>query len=152
LSAWLGGHRGQGLAEFALVFPLFILLLMGMVDLGRAVYAYNSITNAAREAARLAIVNQDTSSIEQRAEDMTSAIDVSTTVTIEQPDGSECDPLAIGCIVTVEVETGYQPITPVFGSVIGPMTLAAESQIGVEFVCPNIQVGFIDARSCPKQP
>lgn len=126
---------------------------MGMVDLGRAVYAYNSITNAAREAARLAIVNQSFSSIEQRAEDMTSAIDVTVSPpTYTRADGSDCNPLAIGCIVTVEVETDYTPITPVVGTVIGPMTFTAESQIGIEFVCPNPGVGFATAASCPKQP
>ena len=44
--------------EFALVFPVFILLLFGILDLGRAVYAYNTIGDAAREGARVAIVNQ----------------------------------------------------------------------------------------------
>ena len=51
-------ERGQGLVEFALVFPVFILLLLGIFDLGRAVYAYNTIGDAAREGARVAIVNQ----------------------------------------------------------------------------------------------
>ena len=51
-------QRGQGLVEFALVFPVFILLLFGILDLGRAVYAYNTIGDAAREGARVAIVNQ----------------------------------------------------------------------------------------------
>lgn len=53
-------HRrrtGQGLVEFALVFPIFIMLLLGVFDIGRAVFAYNEITNAAREGVRIAIVN-----------------------------------------------------------------------------------------------
>lgn len=51
-------RRGQGLAEFAIVFPLIALLIFGIFDVGRAVYAYNTIANAAREAARIAAVNQ----------------------------------------------------------------------------------------------
>ena len=51
--------RGQALVEFALIVPLFILILLAVFDLGRGVFMYTSITNAAREAARLAIVNQD---------------------------------------------------------------------------------------------
>jgi Flp pilus assembly protein TadG len=50
--------RGQALVEFALVFPLIVLLLFGVFDLGRAVYAYNTIANAARQGARVADVNQ----------------------------------------------------------------------------------------------
>ena len=57
-----GGRRprGQGLIEFALVIPIFLLLLVALFDLGRAVFAYNTLTNAAREGARMAIVNQYT--------------------------------------------------------------------------------------------
>jgi Flp pilus assembly protein TadG len=48
---------GQGLAEFALVLPVFLAMLIGMVDLGRAVWANNSVATAAREAARFASVH-----------------------------------------------------------------------------------------------
>lgn len=43
--------------EFALVLPVFLAILIGMVDLGRAVWANNSVANAAREAARFAAVH-----------------------------------------------------------------------------------------------
>jgi Flp pilus assembly protein TadG len=49
------GRRGQSLVEFALVFPLFILLLAGMIDFGMGLYSYMTINNAAREAARLGV-------------------------------------------------------------------------------------------------
>jgi Flp pilus assembly protein TadG len=53
----LGGARGQGLSEFALVIPIFLFLVLAILDLGRVVWANNSVTNAAREAARFAIVH-----------------------------------------------------------------------------------------------
>ncbi|HEX9092432.1 MAG TPA: TadE/TadG family type IV pilus assembly protein [Coriobacteriia bacterium] len=46
--------RGQGLVEFALVLPIFLLLLFGLLDMGRGVYSNNTLSQAAREAARLA--------------------------------------------------------------------------------------------------
>jgi Flp pilus assembly protein TadG len=49
--------RGQGLVEFALVLPIFLVILIGMVDLGRTIWANNSVANAAREAARFAAVH-----------------------------------------------------------------------------------------------
>ena len=49
---------GQALAEFALVFPIAILILLAVFDVGRAVFAYNGLTNAAREGARLAAVTR----------------------------------------------------------------------------------------------
>ena len=47
--------RGANLVEFALVTTFVLLpLLVGVVDIGRAFYAYVTITNAAREGARMA--------------------------------------------------------------------------------------------------
>ena len=54
--------RGQALVEFALVIPVFLALLLGMIDLGRAVWAADSLASAAREAARFAIVHGGTAS------------------------------------------------------------------------------------------
>lgn len=58
----MSGDRGQAIVEFALVLPLFLLILIGMVDVGRAIWANNSVANAAREAARYAIVHGGTKS------------------------------------------------------------------------------------------
>lgn len=53
--------RGQAMVEFALIFPIFILLLVGMFDLGRVVWVNNTLATAAREAARYAIVHGENS-------------------------------------------------------------------------------------------
>ena len=68
--------RGQALVEFALVIPIFLLLLIALFDLGRAVFAYNTLTNAAREGARLAIVNQDKPSVVARAQGQTAIVEL----------------------------------------------------------------------------
>ena len=49
---------GQTLIEFALILPLLMFLLVGLFDLGRAVFYYSSLSNAVREAARTGIVKQ----------------------------------------------------------------------------------------------
>jgi Flp pilus assembly protein TadG len=43
------------MVEFAVLAPVFFLLLLGTIDLGRAVYTYNAISNAAREGARAGV-------------------------------------------------------------------------------------------------
>jgi Flp pilus assembly protein TadG len=48
--------RGQTLVEFALVLPVFMLLLFGLLDMGRFVYLNSTLSQAAREAARVAAV------------------------------------------------------------------------------------------------
>lgn len=50
-------RAGQALVETALVLPLFLVCLVGIVDMGRAVWATTSLAAAARESARYAIVH-----------------------------------------------------------------------------------------------
>jgi Flp pilus assembly protein TadG len=55
-----GFHRGEGaqsLVEFALVLPIFLLLITGLFDLARAVWQENTLAYAAREGSRWAIVH-----------------------------------------------------------------------------------------------
>lgn len=52
-----GRPRGQALVEFTLIAPVFFLLLLSIVEFGRAVYYIQILNNAAREGARYAIVH-----------------------------------------------------------------------------------------------
>lgn len=49
--------RAQALVEFALVAPIFFLILFGIIDFGRYVYYTQILNNAAREGTRYAIVH-----------------------------------------------------------------------------------------------
>ena len=156
--------RGQGLVEFALVLPLFLVLIMAIVDLGSAVFAYNSITNAAREGARLAIVNQDATKITTRATSQ-SAVARTPTVTVNfyraaddgTPDTTQSCPIgassfiAVGCLAVVTFQGSYQPITPIIGAIVfgSGVTFTAETVLPVEYSCPN---STQTAAQCPKQP
>jgi Flp pilus assembly protein TadG len=48
---------GQALAEVALVAPLFFLMVFGIIDLGRVIWANDVVASAAREGARYASVH-----------------------------------------------------------------------------------------------
>jgi Flp pilus assembly protein TadG len=55
-SAQVGrGQKSQALIEFALVSPVLLLLLFGVIDLGRAILYYDTLNHAAREGARVAV-------------------------------------------------------------------------------------------------
>lgn len=152
--------RGQSLVEFALIFPVLILLLVAIFDLGRAVFAYTSITNGAREGARLAIVNQDVTRIKTRATDQAALADKalsSVTVTFFEVGATgsttvtTCSPLEIGCLAQVQYTTVFRPATPLISALLFPggVTLTATSVESLEFICPN---GATAAAACPKQP
>jgi len=49
-------RRGTAVVEFALIAPLFLLLLFGIFEFGRVVMVQQLITNAAREGARMAVI------------------------------------------------------------------------------------------------
>ena len=51
-------QRGVALIEFALVLPMILLILLGMIDVGKAVNYWNDETHLANEAARSAAVNK----------------------------------------------------------------------------------------------
>lgn len=155
--------KGQALVEFAFVFPIIALLTFGFIDVARAVFSYNTLTNAARQSARVAMVNQlDPASApwnclanrpveDPAAPNWTfrgcavtagSAAGVEpggVTVSYDPPPSTtlSCSPgVNVGCIVTVTVVTEYVPITPVAGSLIGPITMSATSAMPVERVFP----------------
>ena len=54
-------NRGQSLAEFAIVLPVLLILVLGSIDLGRLFFAYISITNAARIGAQYASTSPNAS-------------------------------------------------------------------------------------------
>jgi hypothetical protein len=161
-------HRGQSLVEFALVFPIAMLVLMAVFDVGRAVFVYNGLTNAAREGARLAAVNQNEPMIEQRVAAMTFGSGITN---LGDPDfvrfhreGPDLDTptsnpvcpateMAVGCMAIISAESDWTAITPIIGQLVGPITFTARSEVPVEFVCPNPAITeYLNPTDCPKQP
>lgn len=124
--------RGQSLIEVALVLPLLIVVVLGTFDFGRAIFAFNSVSNAARTSARVAIVNQTPSAIESAARNEAVGLDT-IVVSVTYTDGATtCNPVKIGCIATVEVQHQYSPATPLIGNIVGSTTLSSTAKMPVE--------------------
>ena len=123
--------RGQSLVEFALILPLFLLLLMGILDLGRGVAAYNSVSNAARSAVRTAIVDQNPDVVRQAAVD--EAFGLAPISVDFDPNVNADDPCDITvCMASVEVSYAYVPATPIIGNLVGSITVRSESRMAIE--------------------
>jgi hypothetical protein len=136
--------RGQTLVEFALILPIFLLVLMGILDLGRAVYYSSTLSNAAREAARQAIVDQTCSHVSGEAIQRTVGMsNVSVTVVWLNPSGTQtrtCQPTPsgtanIGDRVVVTLGYDYNAATPIIGNLVGTIHLQGTSTFGVEATC-----------------
>ncbi len=156
------------MVEFALVFPIALIVLFGIFDVGRLVFVYTGLTNGVREGARLAIVNQDAGSVEQRVQDTSFGSAISNILDPldpvvafykEEPNfddattNPECTTIVTGCVAVVTARVDWSAITPIIGSIIGPITLTGRSELPVEFVCPNAKYpSYATANLCPKQP
>ena len=85
------GRRGQNLTEFALVLPILILTMLGIVGFGFAYFARGSVENAAREGARYASIHpSDTTGITTRVKQMVTGVDTTSAsfqVAVTYPDG-----------------------------------------------------------------
>ena len=86
--------KGQSLIEFALVLPILLLVLLGIMEFGRMIMTVNVLNQAAREGARIGAVTSDAdtsfyNAIETRAKELLNAANLkpeNTTITILPPD------------------------------------------------------------------
>ena len=137
-----GRSAGQALVEFALIFPILILVLVAIFDVGRLVFAYNTITNAAREATRFAIVDQTDTLIKAEAINQATSLGlVAGDVSVEfcNPVTNVCSttrPTNLDALVKVRVSYAWSAITPIIGNLIGPKTITADSRMVIERVFP----------------
>ena len=138
-----GVPRGQSLVEFAVILPVFVLLLVGIFDLGRAVYATSTLNNAAREAGRLAIVDQTFSHIQTEAIKQSVAlglapidvlIDFRAPATPNKPNSCG-SPIQLGCIADVRINYTFNPATPMIEQLVGNIQLNGETRFVVEAIC-----------------
>ena len=129
-------ERGSVAVEFALLLPILLLLVFGVVDVGRAISAQITLTQAAREGARLAALGQPSSTVVSRAQAAATGLSpVTVTVT------STC-PVNAGAGVDAVVQASYafSFVTPVgaiaamFGgaSYGSSLTLTAQGEMPCE--------------------
>ena len=134
-------ESGQSLVEFALAIPIFLLIMFGLFDLGRVVYAYNTISNASRESVRVSIVNQTASDVEAEAIKQAVSLDLTdadVTPAYMDAGGVACAaPIPVNCLASVTIVYNFVPVTPVIGQLIGPLQITAATEMPVERTGPN---------------
>ena len=117
--------RGSVAVEFALLLPVLLLIIFGVIDFGRAISAQITLTQAAREGARLASLGYSTSAVQTRAQSAATGLSpVTVTVSSSCPSGA-------GTGVDAVVQTSYvfSFVTPVgaFASMFGSATFGSST-------------------------
>jgi len=130
------GEKGQALVEFTLLVPIFLLLLFAIIDFGMGFYSWITVTNAAREGARLGAVLATQQQIEDRVYQAASLPDEAAkmTVVVTNAQGQP------GESITVTVNYDYDLITPlagivsfVSGNTLGPtLTFSSTADMRLE--------------------
>ena len=142
--------RGQSLVEFAIVLPVMVVLILAVFDMGRAVFVYNTLDQAARQANRLAIVDQDAARIRTRATEVAATVGLTTSnvdVCFKKADsaqvscGSSTDDCnaairVIGCLAIVRTHLTFTPLTPIVSVLVSSIALSSTSIEPIEYVCP----------------
>jgi Flp pilus assembly protein TadG len=123
-------QRGAAALEFALIVPILVMVVFGIVDFGYAINRDTLVNNAAREGARegslnpvqasiISVVRQNLSQVEPVG---TTPSKITVTVTCRKPDDSPCTNFATDAVsggtVIVTVALQHSWITPV-GSTFG---------------------------------
>lgn len=112
---------GQAMVEFALILPIFLLILCGIIDFGWLFYNQLSLNNACREGARYAVVNTaedaSTQAIINHIENSTTTVFANDGVDIEIIYTAPNDPTSGDIKVTLEAEISF--FTPVLSTVMG---------------------------------
>ena len=115
-------ERGQALVEFAFILPLFLMVLFLVVEFGIGMSRWIVVTNATREAARYAAVQEDSAPIvadaaAQRARDTSGGLlddPTEATITVNFIDGPDSNgtPGDRGDSVVVGASLDYSLLTP----------------------------------------
>ncbi|CAH2714468.1 hypothetical protein BACCIP111895_01631 [Neobacillus rhizosphaerae] len=118
-------EKGQSLVEFALIVPVLVFLLLGIMDFARIFHAYLTIDHAGREAARAASIGKDAATITNIAVDQGASIGLKTTnVTVST--GSS------GTNAKITIHYPITFLTPMIGNIVGPLNLKDTTVMRVE--------------------
>ncbi len=124
-------ERGQSLVEFTLMVSIAMILMLGMLDLGRAFFTFLAMQDAAGEGASFVSVhptwrtsaNQaDPNNVTYRVRNSAptgTLVDMNTATVTVTDDGDT----NIGSLITVTLTADYQLVTPFVGGIIGSQTL-----------------------------
>jgi hypothetical protein len=124
-------RRGAAVVEFAVVAPIFVALVLGMIEFGRALMVQQTLTNASREGARVAVLEGATASeVTAAVEDRLTTISGATVACDPDPSAA-----AYGDSITVTVSVPFNGVswlpTPIF---LGGEDLTASTVMRVERV------------------
>lgn len=122
--------KGQALVEFAILLPILILIIAGIMEFGIILNSYLTIQNASREGARYGIMGANDSEIIQIVHDVTPNLDINRLSIEITPGDTSRKP---GDTITVKVIYDYDLIIPIISNIVGnEVELRAQTSMRIE--------------------
>jgi len=106
-------ERGQSLVEFAMVAPLLFVVVFAIVDFGRLFQNQVTLTNAAREGARLGATGATSSDIQIRV--IATAPGMTPTVSVSNAEGTSGESVIVTANATVNLITPLARVISLIG-------------------------------------
>ena len=126
----LRSEKGQSMVEFALIMPVLLLIVVGIIEFGLMFSGYLALTNASREAVRYISLGGDDASAIQRAKDVSMNLDSNKMTVLINPSGANRER---GDSVKVTIKYQYKFLTPFIGIIFGnTLDLEADAVMRVE--------------------
>lgn len=123
--------KGQSLVETALVLPIILLILTGIVDFGLLFNNYLIVSNASREGARSAVIGSTNEQIRAVVNTVAASLDSDKLTITISPDLPAGRSKGVAAAVTVEYE--YSMITPIIAAIVpGPFNLESSTTMRCE--------------------
>ena len=123
-------RKGQSMVEMALILPIIIFLLMGMVEFSRIFGSYLLVSHASREGARLAAIGRTDEEVRANVTGKVGILDVRDLEIMLTP---EDDARATGEDVRVCIKYKVQIYAPVISSIVSnPFEMEANTYMRVE--------------------
>ncbi len=123
-------ENGQAMVEIALVLPILLLLLCGIIDFGRILYSSIHLNMVTQEAVRMGGLGKSDSEILQYVNDTVDLVDKDTIIVNITPNYYE---RKSGDYVNVKITYEVKYITPIIGAFIpSPFQVNTESTIRIE--------------------
>lgn len=126
-------QKGQAIVEMALVMPLLIMLLFGIVEFGRVLNTYIVVTNLSREGARIGAVGGSDTAIVDFIRNSAATSGFDTSQISVSPSPTSISKRARGSSVMVTVSYPVDIVAPVIGTIIGdPFIVRSQTTMRVE--------------------
>lgn len=128
-------RKGAATVEMAVILPVFVTILLGMIEIGRGLMVGQLMTNAAREGARLAVVNGTTNTdvtnqVKTFMQNAAKVAQADVTVNITISNAAAAGQLAsatTGDLVTVAVTIPFTKVSYLKANYLKNVTLSGSS-------------------------